>query len=173
MENIWEIETLSDIIMFNIDYQEIGETEMLNFNGTNAITLYVGLNKTNAEKLQNGQYTEKLFAYEYLDIARRIKQSEVVVEISYDTSGLFDMLHPNAYKMVNEHIKANKLKKPEISDMQIINNILGIGKYTGVRVINVNTSDKCYPKTKTVFENVMIHYFLNPANVTILNVLEK
>ena len=172
MENIWEAETLSDIIMFNIDYQEIGETEMLNFNGTNTITLYVGLNKTNAEKLQNGKYKDILMAHEYIDVARKIKQAEVVVEISYNTSGLFDMIQPSAYNLIAKHITKAKLKKSEIKDTQIIKEILSSNKYSGVRAIRINATGKCYKQTEMVYKDAMLIYFLNPANIRVLRVID-
>lgn len=166
----WTPETLSDILNTNLDYQLIGEPNMLYFNGNNSVTLYVGLNKTNAEKLSKHQYTDVLIAHEYYDIAKTIKQAEVIVKIAYNTEKLFDMLHPNAYEQIDKFIKARKLNKKDLKDLQLIREILHTSNYTGVRVPYIQGNKKGYTSTEMVYEKSQIVYYLKPQNISILGV---
>lgn len=175
MKYLMQFSKLSDILDTNLDYDLIGEFNMLNFNNPTELKLYIGLNKTNAELLQKGQLTDLLTAFEYSDIASSIKQSEVVVEVSYDTHGLFDTLHPNAYKIMEEHIdkklksKNPKITKKDITDTIIINDILSDSKYTGIRAVRYEKTDKLYPNTNLVYGRAMVVYLINPKFVKVLS----
>lgn len=164
----WTPDNLDDIIDWNLNYDHTGEQGMLNFNSPTEVKLYTGLNSINLQKLKNNQYTDVIIAFEYPEIARKtIKQAEYLVEVAYDTKGMFDLIHPDSYITVNKLIADNKLKKSEIKDGQIIRELLNKG-YTGVRAIKIDTSQKCYSHTKTAFAEIGIVYELNSAFIKIL-----
>ena len=170
MKYLMQFSKLSDILDTNLDYDLIGEPSMLKFKDENEVILYAGLNKTNAELLKKGQLTDLLIAHEYSDVASKIKQSEVVVEISYNTTGLFDMLHPNAYKLVENFVKNKKIAKKELTDNLIVKEILSSGKYSGVRLNVVDTKKKLFTNTECIYEKSNIIYAILPRYVKVLNI---
>ena len=129
------------------------------------IILYTALNKTNARLLKEGKYTWLIEAFEYSEAVRGVNQAEIIVELSYDTSGLFDTLHFKAYNIIERLIKEKKLKKSELTDEQLIFTILKNTKYTGVRANLIDTNQKAFSKTQCIFKSKGLRYFLNPKAV--------
>lgn len=138
----------------------------MEFAGTKDIILYTALNRTNTELLVKGNYKNRLIAYEYSDAPLGTDQAEYIIKISYNTNGLYDMLHPRAYQEIEELINQRKLKRLEIQDTQVIDYLLH--KYTGIRVHSINTNKKCYSHTNILFGNSKLAYILNPQAVRVL-----
>ena len=137
----------------------------MHFKDKAEIILYTALNKTNARLLKEGKYTWLIEAFEYSEAVKGVNQAEIIVELSYDTSGLFDTLHFKAYNIIERLIKEKKLKKSELTDEQLISTILKNTKYTGVRASIIDTNQKAFPKTQCIFKSKGLRYFLNPKAV--------
>ena len=144
------------------------ENSMLEFNDTNSIVLYTSLNKTNTELLKQGLYKHNIIAHEYFESALGIKQSEFIIKLYYNTKGLYDTLHPRAYKEIKELISSNKISKSKVEDVQIVNELLKT--HTGVRLHSIDPSTKCYSNTHMLFNNSKLAYIIKPTAVKILDI---
>ena len=98
----------------------------------NSLVLYIGLNEINVKLLAQNKYSGALKAYEYPEYAMAAEQAEYVVEIAYNTIGLYDTLNDPASsevsKIVEEAIKKtknsnNKKTKSNMEDKDIIRDI--------------------------------------------------
>lgn len=133
--------------------------------------MYTSLNKTNTDLLKQGNYNKPIIAFEYYEAALALEQSEYIIKLAYNTKGLYDTLHPRAYKEIEALIKQYKLKKSELEDMQIIKHLLK--SHTGVRIHSINSTKKCYTKTHILFEDSKVAYILNPQAIKIMNIKSK
>jgi len=170
---VWNEDSIYDILNAIIDtdlLKEVAESHMEFENNTTNIILYTTLSITNTNLLKQGKYNKPINAFEYYESVLG-GQSDYIIQLSYNTQGLYDTLHPRAYKEIEDIIKKNGLKKSELEDMQIIRHLLKT--HTGVRVHSFNPSKKCYTKTHMLFENSRLAYILNPNAVKILNITQK
>lgn len=171
---ICNTDSIYDILNATVDTElmkGVADSHM-EFADTQDIILYTSLNKTNTELLQKGKYTENIFAFEYYEQALGIKQSEFIIKLQYNTQGLYDTLHPIAYKEIEEIIKKNKSsKKSDIQDMQVIEYLLK--SHTGVRAHSIDPSKKCYSHTHMLFGNSNLTYIINPQAVKVIDIKPK
>lgn len=135
--------------------------------GNGCLVLYTALNRDNTEKLQNGKYSANLTAFEYKEQAMGQSQAQFVIKLAYNPKGLFDTLHPKAYSEVKKAI-LKTAKLADLTDTKAISWILTNMDCTGVRVHILNSSKKCYPQTKCLFESSKVVYCLKPQHVTVL-----
>lgn len=166
--SVFNNDSIYDILNATVDpdlMKEVADS-MIEFNANNSIVLYTSLNRTNTELLKQGKYNQLIKAFEYYEAALGIGQSEYIIKLAYNTKGLYDTLHPRAYKEIESLIKQHKLKKSEIEDMQIIRYLLQ--SHTGVRVHSINPTKKCYTKTHILFEDSKVAYILNPQAIKVL-----
>ncbi|MBP3799926.1 MAG: hypothetical protein ILA19_02975 [Bacilli bacterium] len=148
-----------DIILDDDRLEDYGEHNML-FNDNNSIVLYTMLNKTNTELLKQGKYNRPIKAYEYYDIPNE-NQGECIIEIVYDTRGLFDTLHPSAHNIIKEIYKKLKSDKVEdITDRKVLGYINDNMNYTATRFIE-RSDNKIYQKSR-LFKNQKICYIIKP-----------
>lgn len=174
-EVIIDTESLYDILNATVDESLMnGVAEsMLKFSDTNKIVLYTSLNTTNTKLLKEGKYEDIIYAFEYEEAALGESQSEYVIEIVYNTTKLFDTLHPLAYTEIENIIKNNKLKKSEVKDIHIVRELIYKHKFTGVRMHVINSAKKCYTKTHSIFDNSKLVYILNPKSIQINRIIDK
>lgn len=166
--SIFNNDSIYDILNATVDsdlMKDVSDSK-LEFLYTDTLVLYTSLNKTNTELLMQGKYDKPIIAFEYYESALALEQSDYMIMLSYNTKGLYDTLHPKAYKEIESLIKQHKLKKSEIEDMQIIRYLLQ--SHTGVRVHSINPTKKRYMKTHILFENSNIAYIINPQEIKVL-----
>ena len=160
-----------DILNATVDVTKLNEVveDMLEFKDEHSIILYTSLNATNAKLLQSGKYTETIKAFEYIDMAMGIDQSEYIIKLSYDTKGLYDTMHPLAYKEIENLIKTTKgIKKSEVEDMEILRMLSS--KYpqiTGFRVHSINMDKKAFTNTHIFFKESDVAYIIKPQYVRV------
>lgn len=150
--------------------KEVKEAEM-RFIDKQHICLYTALNRTNSELLKHGEYKGILIASEYPELAASTSQAEVVLAVSYDTEGLYDTLHPTAYKEISK--LAEELKKGHkgfAGDEDILHLLLT--KCSGVRVHSIDITKKCYKDTKMIFGGSRLVYFLKHGAVKVVGETE-
>ncbi len=171
--SVFNDDSVYDILNATVDSDLMKEVadSMLEFLGTNTIILYTSLNKTNTDLLKQGKYNKLIKAFEYYEAALALEQSEYIIKLAYNTKGLYDTLHPRAYKEIESLIKQHKIKKSELEDMQIIRYLLQ--SCTGVRVHSINPSKKCYTKTHILFEDSKVAYLLKPQAIKVLDIIPK
>lgn len=165
---VFNNDSIYDILNATVDADSmkgVADSHM-EFLNTNTIILYTSLNKTNTELLKQGKYDKPIKAFEYYEAALGIGQSECIIKLAYNTKGLYDTLHPRAYKEIESLIKQHKFKKSEIEDMQIIVSLLK--SHTGVRIHSLNPAKKCYTKTHILFEDSKVAYILNPQAIRVI-----
>lgn len=166
-----------DILNATVDVTKLNEVaeDMMEFKDSTKIILYTSLNATNTKLLQSGKYTETIYAFEYEDMAKGIGQSEYIIKLSYDTKGLYDTLHPLAYKEVESLIKNTKsIKKSEVEDMEILRMLFS--KYpqiTGFRVHSINMDKKAFTNTHIFFKDSNVAYIIKPQYVRVESVKAK
>ncbi len=168
---IFNEDSIYDILNATVDItllEKVAETKM-EFKDSTKIILYTSLNATNTKLLQSGKYKDMLFAFEYEDMAKGIDQSEYIIQLSYDTKGLYDTMHPLAYKEIEQLIKATKnIKKSEVEDREVLR--LLTQKYkniTGFRVHSINPGDKAYANTHIFFGESKVAYILRPECINV------
>ena len=171
---VFNEDSVYDILNATVDISKLKEVaeDKMEFNDSSKIILYTSLNATNTKLLQDGKYTEMIYAFEYADMAMGVKQSEYIIRLSYDTKGLYDIMHPKVYKEIETLIKqAKNIKKSEIEDMEILNILFKKHQnITGFRVHSINPTEKAYGKTHIFFDNSTVAYFIRPQYVKVEDV---
>ena len=166
-----------DILRATVDITKLNEVaeDKMEFKDSTKIILYTSLNATNTKLLQSGKYTETLYAFEYADMAMGVSQSEYIIKLSYDTKGLYDTLHPKAYKEVENIVKNTKgIKKSEIEDMEILRMLFSqYPQITGFRVHSINTDKKVFANTHIFFKDSNVAYILKPQYVKVESIIPK
>lgn len=167
---IFNNDSIYDILNATVDIdliERVADSKM-EFQDNKSIILYTSLNRTNAELLENKKYTSLIRAFEYREEALGVEQSEYIIKLSYNTNSLYDMIHPKAFREIENIIKRWKRNKSEIEDLEVIRYLLR--SHTGVRVHSINPSKKCYTKTHILFEQSKLAYILKPEAINVISI---
>ena len=69
-------------------------------------------------------------------------------------------------------IKNKKKNKSEITDQFFVESLLAKKEITGVRIHMIDSSKKCYTKTKMIYNNSTIAYILKQDSIEIVDIKE-